>query len=375
MAAISLPASIPDPDRSMTERSSERSLQILKRVTNLLVSTADRLDETKVSVFDDVLGQLIEQVDARTLAHLSNILSEIELAPRETVRRLAFNGDASVAAPVLAKSSRLFEQDLIKIANTASQQHLLAICGRKTLDEALTDILIRRGNTAVSNALAENGRSHFSECGFATLVGKAGRDEGLAEKLGLRWDIPAMLLRELLAGVTDAVRARFLTAPRPSLQDETKGPNAVAGEQAGIVTPDPVDYTQAKNEVDALNRAAKLTDATVNRYAIRGEYTSVIAALSFKTEVKIEAIAPLMNRDRLYGLIVACRAARLSWPTTSTIIHNRPGCPAVSKQELEQGQEVFEALILSVAQWTIRFGADRIAAPAKRASPPSGTRS
>jgi hypothetical protein len=113
----------------------------------------------------------------------------------------------------------------------------------------------------------------------------------------------------------------------------------------------------------------------VNRYAIRGEYTSVIAALSFKTEVKIEAIAPLMNRDRLYGLIVACKAARLSWPTTSTIIHNRPGCPAVSKQELEQGQEVFEALILSVAQWTIRFGADRIAAPAKRASLPSGTRS
>jgi hypothetical protein len=367
MAALLLPAAIPDADLLIRGGSPERSRQIMKRLTNLLLSAADRLDETKISVFDDVLDQLVEQVDPRTLAHLSDILSGIELAPLRTVRRLAFHDDASVAAPVLTRSGRLCDEDLIEIANTRSQRHLLAISGRKTLNEALTDVLIRRGDTTVSNALAQNGRSRFSECGFATLVGKAGRDESLAEKLGLRWDIPAQLLRELLAGVTDVVRARFLTAPRPSLQGETSVPAAVAA--------DPVDYTQAKNEVDALNRTAKLTDSTVNRYAVRGEYANVIAALSFMSEVKIEAIAPLMNPDRLYGLIVACKAARLNWPTTSMVIHNRPGCPPPTQHELEQGQEVFDALILSVAQWTIRFGAERIAASPNGVLPHPAARS
>jgi hypothetical protein len=44
------------------------------------------------------------------------------------------------------------------------------------------------------------------------------------------------------------------------------------------------------------------------------------------------------------------------------IVHNRPGCPPVTKRELEQGREVFDALLLSIAQWTIRFGSDRILA-------------
>ena len=37
-----------------------------------------------------------------------------------------------------------------------------------------------------------------SECGYATLVGRAEKDENLAEKLGVRLDIPGSLLRELI---------------------------------------------------------------------------------------------------------------------------------------------------------------------------------
>ena len=109
----------------------------------------------------------------------------------------------------------------------------------------------------------------------------------------------------------------------------------------------------------ALNRAGKLNDSPVNRFAIKGQYTQVVAALSFMTDVKVEEIEPLIQSDRLYGLIVACRAARLDWATTSTIIRYRPGCPVATQQELERAREIFEALLLSVAQWTVRFGLAR----------------
>ena len=338
-----------------------RCLQVMSQLTDLFVSNACRLNETQIRLFDEVFVPLIERVEARTLAHLSATLSEMDMAPRETVRQLAFHDDPTVAMPVLTKSNCLSENDLIEIVNSRGQQHLLAISGRRPLNEALTDALIRLGDVNVSNALARNDGARFSECGYATLVGRAERDESLMEKLGLRWDIPAKLLRELLEKATDVVRARFLTAPRPVLQQKIQA-SAVVAEQTSAVWSTAINYARAQNGVVALNRAGKLNDSTVNRFAVGCEYTNVVAALSFMSDVKIEAIEPLIKSDRLYGLIVACKAARLSWSTTTMIIRNRPGCPPVTQQALEQGLEVFESLLLSIAQWTIRFGADRIAA-------------
>jgi hypothetical protein len=102
---------------------------------------------------------------------------------------------------------------------------------------------------------------------------------------------------------------------------------------------------------------------------VRSEYTNVVAALSLLSDVKVEAVEPLIEPERLYGLIVACRASRLSWSTMTMIIRNRPGCSPPTQRELEQAREVFDALLLSVAQWTVRFGADRIAGKKIAAAP------
>jgi uncharacterized protein (DUF2336 family) len=338
--------------------SPSRQTRILKQVADLFQADVDRLDETQTDVFDDVLIRLMERVDTQALIHLSTILSEIELAPRETVRQLASHEDAAVASPVLAKSNRLSEKQLIEIAGSRGQQHLLAISARKTLNETLTEVLIRRGDACVFNALAQNAGARFSESGYATLVGKAERDESLTERLGLRLDIPAKLLRKVLAMATDAVWLRLSTATRQVANEKAHSPT-----MAGSVAPStPIDYTEVMNEVVALNRAGKLKDPTVNRFAVRGDHDKVVAALAFMTEVRAEEIEPLMKSGRLYGLIVACKAARLDWSTTTQILRNRPGCPPVTQRELEQGREVFDALLLSVAQWTIRFDGDRIGA-------------
>lgn len=340
--------------------SPEHDARIFRQVMNLFLSNVDQLSESQIGAVDGVLAHLIGRVDAQALVHLSEALSTIDLAPRQTIRQLAFHQDHLVAAPVLRRSNCLSEADLLEIAATRGQQQLLAISDRKTLNEALTDALMRFGDVNVSNALARNADARFSECGYATLVGRAERDESLAEKLGLRLDLPANLLRELLGKVADVVLARFLTAPRPVVREKSQGCVAASAKQN--VGPKAVDYAKAHEEVVALNRAGKLNDSSVNRFAVREEYTHVVAALALKADVKIEAIEPLLRRERLYGLIVACKAARLNWSTTTMIIRNRPGCPPATQRELEQCVAVYESLLLSVAQWTIRFGADRILA-------------
>jgi hypothetical protein len=354
VAAVS-PELITELDTAVKGGSPERGDRILRQVMDLFLSNVDRFGEAQIGVLDDVLVRLVERTEAAALAQLSETLSHITLAPRETVRRLAFHDDPSVAVPVLKGSARLSEKDLIEIARTLSQQHLLAMCERKTLSEALTDALMRRGDAGVSNALAHNPGATFSECGYATLVGRAERDEGLTEKLGLRLDLPANLLRELLEMATDVVRARFLTASRPVARDKRPA-------HQGAVKAPPIkkDYTEVLDRVAALGRAGKLNDSAVNRFAVNGEYDNVVAALSLKADVKPEVIEPFLKSDRLYALIVTCKAARLDWSTARMIINNRPGCPPVTQQELEQGRAIFDNLLLSIAQWTVRFASERM---------------
>jgi uncharacterized protein (DUF2336 family) len=351
--------------------SSERRIRMLRQVTDLFLSDADRFNEKQIGVFDDVLVCLIERMEARTLAQLSVKLSDSGSAPKEAVRQLAYHEEASVAGPVLARSNRLSEADLIEIASTRGQQHLLAISGRSSLAAPLTDVLLKRGDSSVSHALAKNNGARFSEAGYSSLVERAGNDETLAEKLGLRLDIPANMLRELLARATAAVRDRLLKAASPEMRAKIQQAIQFVAEQVGVDAPAPVDYSEAETKVLALNRAGKLGDQTINRFAIQEEHTNIIAAISLLSTVKIEAVEPLMRNPRPDGLIVACKAARLNWSTTTMILRCRPGCPPLSKIELDQAKEVFETLSLSAAQRTIRFWSAR--GSAKKADAPETT--
>jgi len=357
-----MPAASPDLRKELNgaeEDGPEHDARIFGEVTDLFLSNVGRLGDSQIAAVDGVLAHLVDRVDATTVIQLSEALSTIDRAPGQTVRKLAFHEQPQVAAPILRHSSCLSDADLLEIVKSRGQQHLLAICDRKALNEALTDALMRFGDVNVSNALARNTAARFSECGYATLVGRAERDEGLAEKLGVRLDIPGSLLRELIGKVADVVRARFLTAPRPVARQKSQ--NAAAAGQNGAARK-AIDYTSVQSEVVALNRTGKLNDSMVNRFAVRGEYTHVVAALALKADVKVEAIEPLLEPDRVYGLIVACKAARLTWSTTTMIVRNRPNCPPSTDRELEQCVAVFESLLLSVAQWTIRWGSDRLLA-------------
>ena len=55
------------------------------------------------------------------------------------------------------------------------------------------------------------------------------------------------------------------------------------------------------------------------------------------------------------------------------IVRNRPNCPPCTDRELEQCVAIYETLLLSVAQWTIRWGSDRLLA--KKGEPAKQSRS
>ena len=210
------------PETAMQTGSSEARHPRLRRVTDLFLAHADQFTDQQIGVFDDVLGHLIERSESEVLAGLSERLPPIERGPAEVIGRLARGDEIAFAGPVLAQSGRLTTRDLVEIAETKSQAHLLAISSRGQLGEFITDALLQRSDRSIDRKLASNAGARFSETGISCLIQRAENDEALAEKVGSRRDIPLRLVRQLVFRATKAVRSRLLAVTRPEQRAEIR---------------------------------------------------------------------------------------------------------------------------------------------------------
>ncbi len=337
--------------------SKDKRVETLRRVTDLFVTGADRFNDEQIEVFDDVLGQLIKRIEARALAELSNRLAPISNAPLETVKRLAKDGDIAVAKSMLTKSPRLSDQDLIEVALTKTQAHLVAISTRPQITTLVTDVLLQRGNDLVVHKLAENPGAHFSESGFAVLVKRAESDEHLAEKVGLRLDIPLRLFRELLLRATEAVRSRLLASAdlesRDRIQRVLAAINEDSNRKAGILHEH--DFAKAQARVSAMQSKGKLDDAAFFELAKSGRYAEMVAALALLSGASITLIEKLLQSEYLGAYLIPCRASRLAWPTVRLILTCRTVGRKTSADDLEQAQVDYIKLSNSSAERILRF--------------------
>ena len=353
MAATESAALIAELEGALDGRLPERWARILLQVTKLFLADAHRLSEAQIAIFDDVFLRLIQRADTQALALLGNDLSGASAVPRKAIRRLASHDEILVAGPVLRRSRGLTDKDLFEIASVRAQPYLLEISGRQTVDPPVSDKLVERGETAVLARLVRNLGARFSEAGCAALVTKAKLDEALAESLVRRSDVSPALRKELVAKVSDT-RMRSMQAKPDALQGKIKAAIATTAERAETPKPTPADYSAALSRMAELGRKGGVNDRSVNRFAVQREYVAVAAALSFLSGTPVEVIVPVIESPDIEGLMVACKAARLNWTTTTMIIRNRPRCPAVTNRELEQAETAFDALSLSIAQRTIR---------------------
>jgi uncharacterized protein (DUF2336 family) len=342
--------------------SPEKRVETLRRLTNLFLEDADRLNEAQIGVFDDVLTHLIHRIESKALAELGERLAPVDNAPLQVIRRLARDDEITVAGPVLSQSKRLTTDDLVEIAGTKGQQHLLAISTREEIEEVVTDKLIERGNREVVHRLARNAGARFSEGGFSTMVKSAETDESLAEKLGLRLDLPLQLLRDLLLKATEAVRSRLLSHAPPEVTDEVRRVLGRISNEVSREAAAPRDFTRAQEAIQLMQKQGRLNEAALHEYARTWRYEHTVAALAALCSVSIELIAPLMKSDRRDGLLVPCKAAGLKWPTVREILRNRFAHHTVSEADLAQSKEHYLELSQSSAQRLLRFWQVRTAA-------------
>lgn len=186
-------------------------------------------------------------------------------------------------------------------------------------------------------------------------MNKSEADQALAEKLGFRLDIPLQLLRQLLSRATDLVRSRLLAAA--TTENREKIQKAIAGiaDEIAREATGPRDFKRADSLVHELNRLGKLNETTLADFVADRKYEEMTATLALFSGAKSELIERLLKSLRNDGLIVACKAGKLSWQTTSTILKVRFARHSISEQELDNARDAFLQLTQPAAQRTMRF--------------------
>ncbi|MGB8402166.1 DUF2336 domain-containing protein [Bradyrhizobium sp.] len=344
--------------------SAEKHLETVKRVTDLFLSSADSLGDEQIELFGAVLERLVRTIEIRALAEVSARIALAEMsrqlaafpkAPPAVVRRLACHDEISVAGPVLTESARLSAEDLVDIARTKSEQHLLAVAGRWWLTEIVTDALLARHYPSVSRRLVNNPGARVSAKGFAIVLAQAATDPELAVDTGIRNDLPAELRNKLLRSATEAVRSRLLSRAPPHLFEEIRGAIAAVSAGVGREMAKVRDFTAAQRLVARLKDEGQLNEATLFKFASQRKYEETVAALAALSNSAIEVVRPLMQSLRDDGVLVPCKVIGLGWETVAAILDSRFASGSMAPHELAKARGQYAKLTTHDAGRQLRF--------------------
>jgi uncharacterized protein (DUF2336 family) len=355
-------------EASVTSGSVQRRLEVLQRVTDLFVVGSRRYSGAEIAVFDDVLTRLAAEIETKALARLSRSMAKLPNAPPKLVRQLAFDDTIEVAAPVLACSPQLTESDLIENASTKSQDHLYAIAHRLKLSEALTDVLIDRGNRRVVRRAAGNLGARFSLAGYHKLVQRARDDSNLACAIGRRTDIPHQCFLKLLETASADVRER-LEASNPLASRAIRNSVAeVAASMQRSVREASRHHAAASRDARHHFRAHELSETHVHRPATSQQFEKTAVALSLLGPFPIDLVERALIDKGTDMILILVRAAGCSWTTAKATLMMHAAGRGLSQQDLTAAFRSFERLSPVTARRVVKFYESRAKCAAE---PPS----
>jgi len=353
-AALSL---IDELNEAVANGDAKRRLRIMLRIADLFAAGARSYSSQQIAVFDDVLQQLAADIEIGARAELAHRLAHVNGAPPRALRALAFDDAIEVAGPVLAHSDQLTDDDLVENASNKSQAHLLAIAQRLKLSEAVTDVLVERGDRRVVNKVARNRGARFSLAGYEKLTVQARRDKRLTLALGRRGDLPRQCFIKLLEAASASVRAR-LEAEHPQAGDAVRDAvddvatvmqrDARAGSEA---------HAAAARDAKSRFRVAGASEASVHAPARAQEFEKTVVALARLGRFPVDLVERALLDEGDDMVLLFAKAAGCTWTTTRELLTMYAANRKLTPDDMTRNFERFDKLSRKTAQSIIAFHA------------------
>jgi Uncharacterised protein conserved in bacteria (DUF2336) len=338
----------------------------LWHATDLLIE--GRYSEDQIWVFGAVIGRLADEIEIAARARLAERLARSNNAPVNVINELASHDSIAVAGPVLAHSERLDVRALVANASTNSQQHLLAISKRNILCEAVTDVLVTRGDREVVNSVAANRGAKFSEYGFLQLLKRSENDTILAEIVGSRTDIPRHIFQQLIAKASAEVK-RKLESEQPQLTGQIQtSVTDVTGSLHSKFGPASKNYFAAKKVISSLHRYDNLKEKQIFEYAQRQQFDETTIGLSLLCSLPVDVVERAITDKKGEMTLVLANALNFSWDTAMALLFLGAPEGRISAGDLDELKTQFARLNPETSQSVLKFYQSRKQAAASEAT-------
>ena len=336
------------------EPSSTKRRELLREVTDLFFATTDSQNARELELFDGVMQTLTTEMEEEVRAELSDRIADAARPPSGLLRNLAHD-TITVAGAVLARSPALTEQDLLNVVTTRGQDYLRAVSQRDGLTEAVSDVIVERGDDRTLGVLLRNESAALSRKSAETVIDRAVVNPDLHEAVVDRQNLPVDLLNEMYFVVEARLREQILARNESLSPAEVQA--ALESSRKRIATRDgalPADLAEAEAHVKALRLKNQITPSTLVSFLRYGERTRFLVALAEMGDIDFNTARRIVDRREMDALAIVCKAANFDRTLFLTfavlILDNGAG---MAKAQEYGG--MYNDLTVETAQRTLRF--------------------
>lgn len=344
-------------EQAIATHEAAKRMAVLRQITSLFIDHAPLLTDDHVAVYDEVIVRLAREIEFQARVELADRMADVPNAPLQTISELALDEDIAVAGPVLRRSVRITEDDLVKVAETRGQLHLRAVAARDNIGERVTDILVDRGDTDVHHIVAGNASARFSDDGYRRLAETAAHDNTLLALLRQRGE-DETTLNAIVEAASERAAARL--AETGITERGTSGLTAILENHAGRLAArdNGIDLVAAIEAARPQAEAALAQDALdeerVTALLQRGQWPEALAALALLSGAPAHIVARAYDAPQFDPLLFLVRAVRFNWPCFKAFLAAKSG-RELPEALLRSAFASFDELTVPTAQRVIRF--------------------
>ena len=339
--------------RLTMENSDEGRQKLLREVTDMFMESPETLNEREIAYFGEIMNGMVGQVETMVRQHLSETISSVSNAPHDLILSLA-NDELDIAFSVLQNSEVLQDNDLVKIAEKRSQEHLNAIAQRAMVGETITDVLVKKGDDTVLGTLAGNNGAQFSRGGMETIVDRARDNDDLELSLVKRKDVPADLAQDVFWRVSSAMREKILSQNEEldeSQVDELfQEAEKWFSEQKGK-TP----LNQAEKYIIRKEKLGQLDAGLLLSLIRQDKIPEFVAGLGRLININTDIVRQAVFDPESEKLAIICKAAEIDFDVFGEYIY----CINLNEETEEKDMDallgVYKRVDTKIAQRTLRF--------------------
>jgi uncharacterized protein (DUF2336 family) len=304
-----------------------RREDIYLAVASLFRTQGSMLSERERTMMREILQRLTLDVEMAIRITLAEHLADDPSAPLDLITLLC-DDKIEVARPIILRSRRLSDQDILQFIAAASTAHQTACAERPNIGEPICDLLARSDSESVLIALVRNATARIASPTFEALVEKSRNFASLQEPLVQRSDLPSTLATRMCEWVSEALKSHI--AQTHPFAFETFAHATGRATQAVQEVPKPASPDGGRKLIDKLASAGQLKAGFLLRVLHQGQME--LFELAF---AKLLDIEPLQMKRVLYEsgarpVALACRAVGIDRCVFTTVFNLSRGGRRIS---------------------------------------------